>query len=140
MSFVCLMAFVLIGQEPAIKAPNHMAWDQAVKFKAELIDLGENDGEIITIRMVIKPKFWIIATPQSNEFLHDSQVRLIIRSKDPDTQFEIRYPKGIEFRVARESWTQYQGDVVITALVRRAKGDVSPLQCTLHVWGSHDAY
>ncbi len=140
MSFVCLMALAFMGQDPTITAPRRLSWEKAVEFKAELLALGESEGEIVTIRMKIKPDFWIIATPQSNEFLHDSQARLILKSKDPKTKFEIRYPKGIEFQIGRESWTQYQGDVVIIALVRRAKGDVSPLECTLHVWGSHNAY
>ncbi len=139
MSFVCLMAMALIGQEPVIKA-HHPGWAKAVEFKVEPIKLGADGVEVVTIRMKIKPNYCVVATPQPDELFKSMQMSLLIKSKDPKTQVDIRYPRPIDVKEFGVHWTKYEGDVVITAFVRRAKGDESSLEGTLRVQGWHTAY
>ncbi|MSU77374.1 MAG: hypothetical protein EXS16_04670 [Gemmataceae bacterium] len=136
MSIVCLVAFALIGQEPIRKAQSPI-WAKVVEFKAEPIKVGADGVEIVSIRMKIHPEFHIYATPQPDEILRSVEMRLTIKSKDPKTQSEVRYPKAIEVKEGSIHWTKYEGNIVITGLVRRAKGDTSQLECTFRLHGSN---
>ncbi len=135
MSILCLAVMLAISHEPEIKAINSSAWRNAVKFKIDPIRIREDGVEIVTIRMKIKPSVWIAATPQSCEFLQEAEARLTIKSQDPKTTFEVTYPKGTEVRSGGLDWTEYRGDVAFTAFVRRPKGDTSPLECELRIFG-----
>ncbi len=131
MSIVCLMAFVLIGQEQAKDLPLDRQWQRAVEIKAEPIKLGADRVEIVTIRLNIKPNHYVYATPQPDETFQRNEMNLVIKSKDPKIQVEVKYPKGVLESVGSFRWTRCEGDVSIVAAVRRPKVDDSPLECTL---------
>ena len=132
MSILCLIALSFAGQTPSDPKndppPN---WQRAVEIHTEPIKRDEKGVEIVTIRMKIKRDHYVLATPQPEEFLRSAEMTLTVKSKDPKTRVEVTYPKGREILDGSLRWTKYEGDIVIVAIVHRAKGNDSPLECTL---------
>jgi hypothetical protein len=117
MSIACLMAFVLIVNGAVGDAYSR----QLVEIRPEKIKQGENGIEIVTVHVKIKPGFFVYGNPQTNEFLQGAELKLVIKSKEPKTKFEVKYPKTIEVRNRSDVWTKFEGDITIAAFVHRAK-------------------
>ncbi len=139
MSIVCLISLLLAGQTPVepkkyTPPPN---WQRAVEINPEPIKCDDKGVEIVTIRMKINKDHFVYATPQPDETFRPTEVRLLAKSKDPNTRVEVTYPKGREISDGPFRWSKYEGDIAIVAIVHRAKGDDSPLECTLRFHPMH---
>ena len=131
MSFVCLMAFVLIGQEPAKDLPPALQWQRHVEIKAEPIKIGADRAEIVTIRLKIKPGSYVLGTPQPDEVLEGAEMKLIVKSNDPKQKVSVVYPKPVLVAERGVSWSKYEGEITIIATVYRSTEKRGPLECTL---------
>ncbi len=130
MSIVCLLALSIVGQTP-IGDPPSLRSQRAVEIKPEPVKLDEKGREIVTIRVKIKPDYYLYATPQPDELFMSSEMKLTVRSRDPRTRVDVTYPKGRTLQVRDFHWAEYEGEIAVVAVVHRAKGDDSPLECTL---------
>ena len=106
-------------------------WNRAVEIMPEPIKLGENGVELVTIRMKIKPGFYVCGPKQPEGYLIDLEPKLVIKSKDPGTRLEVTFPRAQQVVEDSFRWTKYEGNIAIAAVVHRAAGDNSPLEGTL---------
>lgn len=140
---LCLLSMSLIGQpespQTAKQAPSE-AWKRAVEIKAEAKPTDAKSVQTVSVRMTIKPNFYVFARPQSEEFLKDAEIDLAIKTKNPKTRATITYPNGFEEGFRDLRWTKYQGEITIHAVVQRAEGDNTPLECTLRFRPMNNAY
>jgi hypothetical protein len=139
MSAVLLVALMLPAQAPA-KDRFADQWKQAIELNAEPIKLDAEGREVVTIRMHIKPKFFVYATPQPVNELEPVDAKLTVKSKDPKTRAIVVYPKGREEKEGPFRWSIYEGTLAFVAIVQRAPGDDSPLECTLRFRPMNQAY
>lgn len=121
---------------PAPKASKEDAWKRFVDIRTSASSTDAKGHQRIIVQMKIKPNFHIYGRPVPDE-IKDSELRLKARTKDPKTRIEITYPKGIAFKELGISWTEHQGDIELYAIVERAKGDDSSIECELFFGGNY---
>ncbi len=113
---------------------------EAVKITATA-DKPDADGkQTVTITLEIDKDWHLYANPVKNAMMTDSQtvVKILANNKElADTQ--IKYPAGKEKKDADfGNYNIYEGKVEVTATVRRAKDDTTPLEISLQISACDD--
>ena len=126
------VAVLLAAYSRAASAPESK---DAVKITATA-DKPDADGkQTVTITIDIQKPWHLYANPVKNEDMVNSQtvVKFAANNK-PLTDATIKYPAGVEKKDATVgNYMIYEGKVEITATVRRAKDDTSPLEVSVQV-------
>ena len=78
--------------------------------------------QIVTIRLKIQPKYYIIGSSDHPPF------KLVVTTRDPGTQVQVIYPQRRKIDSKVDSRVYYEDEVAIQVLIQRADGDQSPVQ------------
>ncbi len=120
---------------PSLVAADFRESKDAVKISATADKPNAEGTQTVTITIDIQQPWHLYANPVRNEDIVGSQtvVKLSGKNIKPD-DVKIKYPEGRETKDkdAGTYWI-YQGKVEITATVRRAKDDTSPLDLSVQL-------
>lgn len=112
--------------------------DSVVKVEAKA-DKPDADGkQTITITLDIDRPWHVYANPVENEDLTGAQTVVSVASKVKLDDVKVEYPTGRLQKDNDEKFKIYEGKVTIKALVKRAKGDNSPLEVTIKLQACND--
>jgi DsbC/DsbD-like thiol-disulfide interchange protein len=89
--------------------------------------------QTVTITLEVQKPWHLYANPVKNEDMVSSQTTVKFTANNkPAEDAKIKYPEGSEVKDATVgNYFVYEGKVEITATVRRAKDDTSPLEATI---------
>jgi DsbC/DsbD-like thiol-disulfide interchange protein len=87
----------------------------------------------ITLKLIIEKGWYIYANPLENETYKDNETRVSVSGPTPPIEVKTAYPPGKIHGAGTDSYKIYEGEVILTTMVRRAPGDNAPLLLDLHV-------
>jgi DsbC/DsbD-like thiol-disulfide interchange protein len=131
---VLAVGMLFAGRLGAASAGDAKESKDAVKITATAGKPDADGKQTVTIAVDIDRGWHLYANPVKNEDMVNSQtvVKFLPGAKLEDVQ--IKYPEGKEKKDADVGNYQiYEGKVEITANVRRAKGDTSPLEVSVQI-------
>jgi DsbC/DsbD-like thiol-disulfide interchange protein len=123
------MVCSLIAVTANVAAQRHSP-DRYLKVAATGTKLDGDGKQTVTITMAIKKGYSVYANPVKNELFGPVETVVSVSSKVNLAGLEVQYPPGNMYRdkfIPELSLMIYEGDVSISAQVRRAPGDTGPL-------------
>lgn len=109
-----------------------LASKSEASFTAKATAIDADDRQKVTIIMHINEGWHAYANPTGSDMLNSSATTLTVAGSKKLKEVTIEYPvgKAVSNQVAGNHFI-YEGDIEITALVRREKGDVRPLKISV---------
>jgi DsbC/DsbD-like thiol-disulfide interchange protein len=106
--------------------------DTVVKGEARAEKIADDGTQVVKINLTIDKGWHLYANPVGNEDLAENQVTASVKSKNKLQDVKVEYPAGtlVKDKTVGD-YKVYEGTVTIKATVRRAKGDVEPLDVTV---------
>jgi DsbC/DsbD-like thiol-disulfide interchange protein len=102
-----------------------------VKLTATAGPLAKDGTQVVTITMDIEKDWHAYANPVKFEELEAAQTTVSIASGTKLQAVNIDYPEGKRETVGKDTYYVYEGKVEIKATVKRAAGDVGPLDVSV---------
>ena len=130
----------------AAAAPAGWAQDDAtksadvVKIKATADKPGADGKQVVTVTIDIEKGWHIYANPVGNPDQESAATTVTITGKTNPKDVKVDYPKG---KLVRDmlvgNYIVYDGEVVIKAVVERAKGDTGPLEVSVKLQSCNES-
>jgi DsbC/DsbD-like thiol-disulfide interchange protein len=102
-----------------------------VKLTATAGPVDKDGNQVVTITMDIENKWHAYANPVKFEDLEAAQTIVSIDSATKLQSVKIDYPEGKRTVEGKDTYYIYEGKVEIRATVKRAAGDVGPLDVSV---------
>src|SRR5207237_5234257 len=87
----------------------------------------------ITLRLIIAKGWYIYANPLDNADFKGNETTVTVSSPNKPLAAKTNYPKGKPHTSGDFNYKIYEGEVTLTTTVRRAAGDIGPLQVNIQV-------
>jgi DsbC/DsbD-like thiol-disulfide interchange protein len=98
----------------------------------------DKDGtQVVTVTMDIESPWYAYANPVGNDDLESARTKVTIKSANKLEKVDVNYPVGKKKTLGKEQYNAYEGKVEITAIVKRAPGDTSPLDVSVKYMTCH---
>ncbi len=98
----------------------------------------DKDGtQVVTVTMDIESPWYAYANPVGNEDLESARTKVTIKSANKLEKVDVNYPTGKRKKLGKDEYNAYEGKVEITAIVKRAAGDTSPLDVSVKFMTCH---
>jgi uncharacterized protein YyaL (SSP411 family) len=114
--------------------------DSLVKAKAEAEKIGADGKQTIKITLTVEKGWHIYANPVGNPDQESAATTVTITGKVNPKDVKIDYPKG---KLVKDmlvgNYIVYEGEVVIKAVVERAKGDTGPLHVSVKLQACNES-
>jgi DsbC/DsbD-like thiol-disulfide interchange protein len=101
--------------------------DSVVKITPQAGKIDADGNQTVALRLDIDQPYHLYANPVGNADLEDNQVTVTVDGKAKPESVKIDYPEGQAHKEGDIAFKIYEGRVTIKAHVRRAKGDIAPL-------------
>jgi len=114
--------------------------DSLVKAKAEADKIGADGKQTVKIMLTVDKGWHIYANPVGNPDQESAATTVTISGKTKPKDVKIEYPKG---KLVKDmlvgNYIVYEGDVVVKAVVERAKGDTGPLEVSVKLQACNES-
>jgi DsbC/DsbD-like thiol-disulfide interchange protein len=106
-----------------------------VKVRASATKPDDKGNQVVTVNVSIDPGWHLYANPveHNKETFNRNKTNLSFSSKVKLAAIKIEYPPGKLLKDGEDQYKIYEGDVTMRAIVKRFRGDTSPLEWTLDV-------
>jgi hypothetical protein len=111
-----------------------------VKLTATAGKIDKDRLQVVTIKMKIDADWHAYANLVKNELLESAQSTVEIKSAKKLQDVTLVYPPGklVKDEVTKDTYFIYEGEVEILATVKRAEGDVGPLEVKVNYMTCND--
>jgi DsbC/DsbD-like thiol-disulfide interchange protein len=105
--------------------------ESQVKLAATATKLDAEGRQVVTISVNVNSGWHIYANPVQFKDLEAVQTTVKITSANKLHEVKISYPPGKRHTLDKDTFYIYEGKIEITAIVKRAGGDVEPLDVSV---------
>jgi len=113
--------------------------DREVKVTATADKPGDDGKQTVTVTLQINKGWHVYANPVGNDDFATAATTVTVMAKEKPEDVKIDYPAGklLKDKVVGD-YKVYEDKVEIKAVVKRAKGDTSPLEVSVKIQACND--
>jgi len=126
--FFTALAGVWIAVPEVIQAQGATKSDREVKVTATADKPGDDGKQTVTVTLQINKGWHVYANPVGNDDYAANATIVTVVAKEKPEDVKVNYPAGKLLKIDDDKFNVYEDKVEIKAVVKRAKGDTSPLE------------
>ena len=129
---IALLAVAAVAALPAAARAQAKKSGDVVKIEATAGKIDDSGKQTVTLTITIDKPWHIYANPVGNDDFASAATVVNVTGEKKPQSVKVKYPEGkVEKDATVGDYKVYEGKVVITAEVERAKGDTGPLKATV---------